>query len=186
MKRSKCSASREFGIQETRDAPGPPNTRRRRRPVRWKSEASARFSSKFGVGALYDVGAGVCHQVVPERSTWSRGCRSSGRTRTPAPTAPSGLSPQGVGSTDAAAVLALGKLWFRVSGEHAHTRLRQAQMLRHEQRHYSAHLRRGRGGRRRLLGALTLWQAVVVKAETLKAEWRVRKSGERRHRQSER
>lgn len=159
---------------------------RRRRPVCWKSEASARFSSKFEVGALYDVGAGVCHQVVPERSTWSRGCCS--------PPSHSHTCTYGAFGAFAAGRRLDGcgcrpRSWETLVqgiGEHAHTRLRQAQMLRHEQRHYSAHLRRGRGGRRRLLGALTLWQAVVVKAETLKAEWRVRKSGERRHRQSER
>jgi len=72
------------------------------------------FAAEFGVKALYDVGVGVCHQVVPEEGHVKPGMLIVGADSHTCTYGAFGAFATGVGSTDAAAALALGKLWFKV------------------------------------------------------------------------
>lgn len=72
------------------------------------------FASQFGVKALYDVGFGVCHQVVPEEGYVKPGMLIVGADSHTCTYGAFGAFATGVGSTDAAAALALGKLWLKV------------------------------------------------------------------------
>ncbi|RLI26986.1 MAG: 3-isopropylmalate dehydratase large subunit [Candidatus Hecatellales archaeon] len=72
------------------------------------------FASEFGVKALYDVGEGVCHQVLPEEGYVKPGMLIVGADSHTCTYGAFGAFAVGVGSTDAAAALALGKLWLKV------------------------------------------------------------------------
>ena len=72
------------------------------------------FAAEFGVKALYDVGIGVCHQVVPEEGHVKPGMLIVGADSHTCTYGAFGAFATGVGSTDAAAALVLGKLWFKV------------------------------------------------------------------------
>lgn len=72
------------------------------------------FVKEFKIGTFYDIGEGICHQVLPEKGhvlpgqvivavdshTCTYGALNAFST--------------GIGSTEAAGVLATGKLWFKV------------------------------------------------------------------------
>jgi 3-isopropylmalate/(R)-2-methylmalate dehydratase large subunit len=72
------------------------------------------FAAEFGVKGLYDLGEGVCHQVVPEEGYVKPGMLIVGADSHTCTYGAFGAFATGVGSTDAAAALALGKLWFKV------------------------------------------------------------------------
>ena len=72
------------------------------------------FASEFHVENFYDVGWGVCHQVLPEEGHVAPGMLVVGADSHTCTYGAFGAFATGVGSTDAAAALALGKLWFKV------------------------------------------------------------------------
>jgi 3-isopropylmalate/(R)-2-methylmalate dehydratase large subunit len=71
------------------------------------------FAEKFGVG-LYDVGCGVCHQVIPENGKVGCGDLVIGADSHTCTYGALGAFATGVGSTDLAITLASGKNWFKV------------------------------------------------------------------------
>jgi 3-isopropylmalate/(R)-2-methylmalate dehydratase large subunit len=71
------------------------------------------FARKHGI-ALYDVGAGICHQLLPEKGyVYPGGIVVGADSHTCTHGAFAAFS-TGIGSTDMAAVFASGKLWFKV------------------------------------------------------------------------
>jgi len=71
------------------------------------------FARKHGI-ALYDVGAGICHQLLPEKGyVFPGGVVVGADSHTCTHGAFAAFS-TGIGSTDMAAVFASGKLWFKV------------------------------------------------------------------------
>jgi 3-isopropylmalate/(R)-2-methylmalate dehydratase large subunit len=76
--------------------------------------AVRRFVAAQGIAAFYDVGEGVCHQVLPERGhAWPGGLIVGSDSHTPTYGA-FGAFAAGIGRTEAAAVMATGKIWLRV------------------------------------------------------------------------
>jgi len=72
------------------------------------------FCSKWGVKYHYDVGWGICHVVLPEEGHAAPGDVIVG-TDSHMPTLGAlGAFSVGIGATEMAAALAMGKLWFRV------------------------------------------------------------------------
>jgi 3-isopropylmalate/(R)-2-methylmalate dehydratase large subunit len=71
------------------------------------------FARKFKV-SLYDVGCGVCHQVIPESGHVSCGDLVIGADSHTCTYGALGAFATGVGSTDLAITLASGKNWFKV------------------------------------------------------------------------
>jgi 3-isopropylmalate/(R)-2-methylmalate dehydratase large subunit len=71
------------------------------------------FASEFGVG-LYDIGCGVCHQVIPESGSILPGDLVLGADSHTCTYGAIGVFSTGVGSTDLAVALATGKNWFKV------------------------------------------------------------------------
>jgi 3-isopropylmalate/(R)-2-methylmalate dehydratase large subunit len=71
------------------------------------------FASEFGVG-LYDIGCGVCHQVIPESGNLLPGDLVLGADSHTCTYGAIGVFSTGVGSTDLAVALATGKNWFKV------------------------------------------------------------------------
>ena len=63
---------------------------------------------------LYDVGCGVCHQLLPEQGLVSTGDLVIGADSHTCTYGAINAFSTGVGSTDFAAVMASGKLWFKV------------------------------------------------------------------------
>ncbi|MFA4981407.1 MAG: 3-isopropylmalate dehydratase large subunit [Candidatus Omnitrophota bacterium] len=72
-----------------------------------------KFSKTFDVG-LYDVGCGVCHQLVPQKGHVTCGGLVLGADSHTCTYGAINVFSTGVGSTDVAITLASGKNWFRV------------------------------------------------------------------------
>lgn len=71
------------------------------------------FASAYGI-SLYDVGEGICHQILPEKGyVFPGGVVVGADSHTCTHGAFAAFS-TGIGSTDMAAVFASGKLWFKV------------------------------------------------------------------------
>lgn len=71
------------------------------------------FSSKFKTD-LFDIGCGVCHQVIPEKGLVLPGDLVIGADSHTSTYGALGVLSTGVGSTDLAITLATGKNWFKV------------------------------------------------------------------------
>lgn len=71
------------------------------------------FAKKHGVG-IYDVGCGVCHQVVPENGHVSCGDLVVGADSHTCTYGALNAFSTGMGSTDLSIILAYGKTWFKV------------------------------------------------------------------------
>ncbi len=71
------------------------------------------FAEEYGVG-LYDIGTGVCHQIMPELGHIVPGDLVIGADSHTCTYGAINVLSTGVGSTDLAITLASGKNWFRV------------------------------------------------------------------------
>ncbi len=72
------------------------------------------FVREQGISAFYDVGEGICHQVLPEHGHALPGMLIVGSdSHTPSHGA-LGAFAAGIGRTEAAAVMATGEIWLRV------------------------------------------------------------------------
>ncbi len=72
------------------------------------------FVAEQGIEAFYDVGAGICHQVLPEQGhAWPGALIVGSDSHTPTAGA-FGAFAAGIGRTEAAAVMATGEIWLRV------------------------------------------------------------------------
>ncbi|MEJ2208559.1 MAG: 3-isopropylmalate dehydratase large subunit [Anaerolineae bacterium] len=72
------------------------------------------FVRQQGISAFYDVGEGICHQVLPEQGHALPGLLIVGSdSHTPSHGA-LGAFAAGIGRTEAAAVMATGEIWLRV------------------------------------------------------------------------
>jgi homoaconitate hydratase family protein len=72
------------------------------------------FIQDQGISAFYDVGEGICHQVLPEHGHALPGMLIVGSdSHTPSHGA-LGAFAAGIGRTEAAAVMATGEIWLRV------------------------------------------------------------------------
>ncbi len=72
------------------------------------------FVAEQGIPAFYDVGAGICHQVLPEHGhAWPGAIIVGSDSHTPTYGA-FGAFAAGIGRTEAAAVMATGSIWLRV------------------------------------------------------------------------
>ena len=71
------------------------------------------FAGEYGA-ALYDIGCGVCHQVIPESGKVTPGQLVLGADSHTCTYGALGAFSTGVGSTDLAIALATGKNWFKV------------------------------------------------------------------------
>ena len=72
------------------------------------------FVREQGISAFYDVGEGICHQVLPEQGHALPGMLIVGSdSHTPSHGA-LGAFAAGIGRTEAAAVMATGEIWLRV------------------------------------------------------------------------
>jgi 3-isopropylmalate/(R)-2-methylmalate dehydratase large subunit len=71
------------------------------------------FSRDYDTG-LYDIGCGVCHQVIPESGQILPGDLVLGADSHTCTYGALGVFSTGVGSTDLAVALATGKSWFKV------------------------------------------------------------------------
>ncbi len=74
-----------------------------------------RFAKEQGI-VNYDVGDGVCHQVMPEKGHVIPGELIVGADSHTCTYGALGTFATGVGSTDMASVFATGRLWFRIPG----------------------------------------------------------------------
>ena len=73
-----------------------------------------RFVAEQGISAFYDVGEGICHQVLPEKGhAWPGAVIVGSDSHTPTHGAFGAFS-AGIGRTEAAAVMATGQIWLRV------------------------------------------------------------------------
>ncbi|MGC9399748.1 MAG: 3-isopropylmalate dehydratase large subunit [Anaerolineae bacterium] len=72
------------------------------------------FVATQGIAAFYDVGEGICHQVLPEQGhVWPGALIVGSDSHTPTAGA-FGAFAAGIGRTEAAAVMATGEIWLRV------------------------------------------------------------------------
>ncbi|MCD6345602.1 MAG: 3-isopropylmalate dehydratase large subunit [Anaerolineae bacterium] len=72
------------------------------------------FVAEQGIAAFYDVGEGICHQVLPEQGhAWPGAVIVGSDSHTPTCGA-FGAFAAGIGRTEAAAVMATGRIWLRV------------------------------------------------------------------------
>jgi homoaconitate hydratase family protein len=72
------------------------------------------FVREQGIAAFYDIGEGICHQVLPEQGHALPGMLIVGSdSHTPSHGA-LGAFAAGIGRTEAAAVMATGEIWLRV------------------------------------------------------------------------
>ena len=72
------------------------------------------FVAEQGITAFYDVGEGICHQVLPEQGhAWPGAVIVGSDSHTPTHGAFGAFS-AGIGRTEAAAVMATGQIWLRV------------------------------------------------------------------------
>ncbi|MFH1327453.1 MAG: 3-isopropylmalate dehydratase large subunit [Candidatus Bathyarchaeota archaeon] len=73
------------------------------------------FVKVYGITYFYDVGrGGICHQIMPEKGHVAPGEVIVGADSHTCTYGAFGAFATGIGSTDAAAVLATGMLWFKV------------------------------------------------------------------------
>ncbi|MGQ9582310.1 MAG: 3-isopropylmalate dehydratase large subunit [Thermoplasmatota archaeon] len=79
-------------------------------------EMVRRFAAEQGITALYDVGSGVCHQVLAETGLAAPGSLVVGTDSHTTTLGALGAFATGVGATEMAAVWATGGLWLRVPG----------------------------------------------------------------------
>ncbi len=73
-----------------------------------------KFAFEQGIDKVYDVGCGVCHQLMPEQGHVRPGNLVIGADSHTCTYGALNAFATGVGSTDAAAVMLTGNLWFRV------------------------------------------------------------------------
>ncbi|WP_174591745.1 3-isopropylmalate dehydratase large subunit [Methanocella conradii] len=73
-----------------------------------------KFAREQGIKHFYDLHEGICHQVMPEKGHVLPGQLIVGSDSHTCAYGALGAFSTGIGSTDMAAVFALGKLWFRV------------------------------------------------------------------------
>ncbi|MBN1486927.1 MAG: 3-isopropylmalate dehydratase large subunit [Anaerolineae bacterium] len=72
------------------------------------------FVAEQGIPAFYDIGEGICHQVLPEKGhAWPGAVIVGSDSHTPTHGA-FGAFAAGIGRTEAAAVMATGNIWLRV------------------------------------------------------------------------
>ncbi len=72
------------------------------------------FVAEQGISAFYDIGEGICHQVLPEQGhAWPGAVIVGSDSHTPTYGA-FGAFAAGIGRTEAAAVMATGQIWLRV------------------------------------------------------------------------
>ncbi len=77
-------------------------------------KATRAFVAEQGITAFYDIGEGICHQVLPERGhAWPGALIVGSDSHTPTAGA-FGAFAAGIGRTEAAAVMATGAIWLRV------------------------------------------------------------------------
>jgi len=77
-------------------------------------QAARAFAREQGIRAFYDVGEGICHQVLPEKGhAWPGGLIVGSDSHTTTYGAV-GAFAAGIGRTEAAAVMATGEIWLRV------------------------------------------------------------------------
>ncbi len=77
-------------------------------------KAVREFVAEQGITAFYDIGEGICHQVLPEKGhAWPGGVIVGSDSHTPTHGAFGAFS-AGIGRTEAAAVMATGQIWLRV------------------------------------------------------------------------
>jgi 3-isopropylmalate/(R)-2-methylmalate dehydratase large subunit len=77
-------------------------------------KATREFVAEQGISAFYDIGEGICHQVLPEKGhAWPGALIVGSDSHTPTHGA-FGAFAAGIGRTEAAAVMATGKIWLRV------------------------------------------------------------------------
>jgi len=77
-------------------------------------KATRGFVMGQGITAFYDIGEGICHQVLPEKGhAWPGAVIVGSDSHTPTHGA-FGAFAAGIGRTEAAAVMATGKIWLRV------------------------------------------------------------------------
>ncbi|HQE93262.1 MAG TPA: 3-isopropylmalate dehydratase large subunit [Anaerolineae bacterium] len=76
--------------------------------------ATRAFVAEQGIAAFYDIGEGICHQVLPEKGhAWPGALIVGSDSHTPTHGA-FGAFAAGIGRTEAAAVMATGAIWLRV------------------------------------------------------------------------
>jgi len=73
-----------------------------------------KFAKKQNITHFFDVGEGVCHQVLPEKGFVSPGMLIVGSDSHTTTYGAVGAFGTGIGATDMAAVWITGKLWFKV------------------------------------------------------------------------
>lgn len=77
-------------------------------------QATRAFVAEQGITAFYDIGEGICHQVLPEKGhAWPGAVIVGSDSHTPTAGA-FGAFAAGIGRTEAAAVMATGGIWLRV------------------------------------------------------------------------
>jgi 3-isopropylmalate/(R)-2-methylmalate dehydratase large subunit len=77
-------------------------------------KATREFVAEQGITAFYDIGEGICHQVLPEKGhAWPGAVIVGSDSHTPTHGA-FGAFAAGIGRTEAAAVMATGDIWLRV------------------------------------------------------------------------
>ncbi|MEA3374627.1 MAG: 3-isopropylmalate dehydratase large subunit [Chloroflexota bacterium] len=72
------------------------------------------FVGAQGISAFYDVGEGICHQVLPEKGHAWPGALIVGSDSHTTTHGAFGAFSAGIGRTEAAAVMATGQIWLRV------------------------------------------------------------------------
>jgi 3-isopropylmalate/(R)-2-methylmalate dehydratase large subunit len=72
------------------------------------------FAHVHGIENIYDIGCGVCHQLMPEKGHVIPGDLVVGADSHTCTYGALGAFATGIGSTDIAAVFSSGKLWFKV------------------------------------------------------------------------
>ena len=77
-------------------------------------KATREFVAEQGILSFYDIGEGICHQVLPEKGhAWPGAVIVGSDSHTPTHGA-FGAFAAGIGRTEAAAVMATGQIWLRV------------------------------------------------------------------------
>ena len=77
-------------------------------------KATREFVAEQGISSFYDIGEGICHQVLPEKGhAWPGAVIVGSDSHTPTYGAFGAFS-AGIGRTEAAAVMATGQIWLRV------------------------------------------------------------------------
>ncbi len=70
--------------------------------------------ARLGIGAFYDAGEGICHQLLPERGHVRPGTLIVGTDSHTTTYGALGAGGTGIGTSDMVYALATGRLWFRV------------------------------------------------------------------------